>query len=124
LYLLSGLKMQGVKLGSIILFVKDLERTIDYYRTVLEIPAEKGQPLPAKRAFRFRTGDCVLTLRRSSKPNGGRQLLVFQVDQIHEVYQELQEKGLRVRPMESEGGFSWFDLSDPEGNRVRFRGAI
>jgi catechol-2,3-dioxygenase len=53
--------MQVKELGHAVLFVKDLERSVHFYRDVLGFPSvefkdEEGNPLPPNRAVMFSTG--------------------------------------------------------------------
>ena len=61
-----------------------------------------------------------LCLHRATKPNGGRQKVVFHVDSVKVIHDELKSKGLRLRPLKNEDGLACFDISDPEGNRIQF----
>ena len=81
------------------------------------------QPFPAHHFFRFNTGQCKLCLHSASKPNGGRQKVVFHVESVTAVHDPLKTKGLRLRPLKNlEDGLAGFDISDPESNRIQFWG--
>ena len=58
----------------------------------------------------------------ASKPNEGRQKLVFHVESVSAVHQNLKSKGLRLRLLKNEDGCAIFDISDPEKNRIQFWG--
>ncbi|MCY4403925.1 MAG: VOC family protein [Candidatus Poribacteria bacterium] len=109
-------------LGSVILFVKDMKSVIAFYRDVVELTPDEDQPFSEHRFFRFDTGECKLCLHSASKPNEGRQKLVFHVESVNAVHQELKSKGLRLRPLENEDGLACFDIRDPEKNRIQFWG--
>ena len=109
-------------LGSIILFVKDMKSVIAFYRDVVGLTPDEDQPFPEHRFFRFDTGDCKLCLHSASKPNEGRQKVVFHVESVSAVHQDLKAKGLRLRPLENEEGLACFDIRDPEKNRIQFWG--
>ena len=109
-------------LGSIILFVKDMKSVTAFYRDVLGLTPDEDQPFPENRFFRFDTGDCKLCLHSASKPNEGRQKVVFHVESVYAVHQDLKAKGLRLRPLENEDGLACFDIRDPEKNRIQFWG--
>ena len=109
-------------LGSIILFVKDMKSVIAFYRNVVGLMPDEDQPFPENRFFRFDTGDCKLCLHSASKPNEGRQKVVFHVESVYAVHQDLKAKGLRLRPLENDNGLACFDIRDPEKNRIQFWG--
>ena len=112
-----------MKLGGIMLFVKDMKTVIAFYRDVIGLIPDEDQPFPEHRFFRFNTGgDCMLLLHSASKPNEGRQKLVFEVESVSAVHQRLKSKGKRLRKLENEDGRAIFDIRDPEGNRLQFAG--
>jgi predicted enzyme related to lactoylglutathione lyase len=109
-------------LGSIILFVKNMKSVTTFYRDVVGLTPDEDQPFAENRFFRFNTGDCKLCLHSASKPNEGRQKIVFHVESVSAVHQNLKAKGLRLRPLKNEDGLACFDISDPEKNRIQFWG--
>ena len=110
-------------IGSIILFVKNMRTVTAFYRDVVGLPPDEEQPFPTHRFFRFNTGQCKLCLHSASKPNGGRQKVVFHVESVKDVHDTLKAKGLRLRPLKTlEGGLACFDISDPESNKIQFWG--
>ena len=111
-----------MELGSIILFVKDMKTVIAFYKDVVGLSPEEDQPFPEHRFFIFNTGACKLCLHSASKPNEGRQKLVFQVESVSAVHQHLKSKGKRLRKLENDDGRAIFDIRDPEGNRIQFLG--
>jgi predicted enzyme related to lactoylglutathione lyase len=111
-----------MELGGIILFVKNMKSVIAFYRDVIGLSPDEDQPFPEHRFFRFNTGGCKLCLHSASKPNEGRQKLVFHVESVSAVHQELKKKGKRLRKLENEDGRAVFDIRDPEGNRIQFWG--
>ena len=112
-----------MNIGSIILFVKDMRAVIAFYRDVIGLHPDEEQPFPAHRFFRFNTGQCKLCLHSASKPNGGRQKVVFHVESVKAVHDAVKSKGLRLRSLKDlENGLVCFDISDPERNRIQFWG--
>ncbi len=110
-------------IGSIILFVKDMRIVTAFYRDVVGLHPDEDQPAPAHRFFRFNTGQCKLCLHSASKPNGGRQKVVFHVESVKAVHDALKAKGLRLGPLKNvEDGLACFDISDPESNKIQFWG--
>ena len=112
-----------MNIGSIILFVKNMRAVITFYRDVVGLHPDEEQPFPAHRFFRFNTGQCKLCLHSASKPNGGRQKVVFHVESVKAVHDALKAKGLRLRPLKDlEDELACFDISDPESNKIQFWG--
>jgi catechol 2,3-dioxygenase-like lactoylglutathione lyase family enzyme len=111
-----------MELGSIILFVKNMKSVIAFYTDVVGLVPDENQPFPEHRFFIFNTGACKLCLHSASKPNEGRQKIVFHVECVRTVHQELKTKGLRLRKLENDDGLANFDIRDPEGNRIQFWG--
>ena len=111
-----------MQLGGIMLFVKDMKTVIAFYRDVIGLVPDDEQPFPENRFFRFTAGTCKLLLHSASKPNGGRQKLVFQVESVSAVHQRIKSKGKRLRKLENDNGHAIFDIRDPEGNRIQFGG--
>ena len=107
-------------IGSIILFVKNMRTVTAFYRDVLGLHPDEEQPFPPHRFFRFNTGQCKLCLHSASKPNGGRQKVVFHVESVKAVHDALKTKGLRLRPLKNDDGLACFDISDPESNKIQF----
>ena len=99
-----------------------MKAVIAFYRDVIGLVPEEDQPFPEHRFFRFNTGGCKLCLHSASKPNEGRQKLVFHVESVSAVHQQLKSKGKRLRKLENEDGRAIFDIRDPEGNRIQFHG--
>lgn len=111
-----------MNIGSIILFVKDMETVIAFYRDVIGLSPDEEQPFSAQRFFRFDTGQCKLCLHSASKPNGGRQKIGFHVESVKTIHDTLKTKGLRLQPLKNGDGLACFDISDPESNRIQFWG--
>ena len=111
-----------VSLGGVMLFVKDMKKVIAFYRDVIGLTPDEDQPFPEHRFYRFDTGQCKLCLHSASKPNEGRQKLMLHVESVSAMHQHLKSKGLRLRPLENDGGYGIFDIRDPEKNRIQFGG--
>ena len=101
-----------MKLGSVILFAKNMRAVTTFYKDVVGLNPDKEQPFPPSRLVRF-AGQCQLCLHRATKPNGGRQKVVFHVDSVKVIHDELKSKGLRLRTLKNEDGLACFDISDP-----------
>ena len=111
-----------MNLGGIILFIRDMQGAIAYYRDTIGLHPDEEQPYSADGFFRFDTGQCKLCLHKAGKPNGGRQKIVFHVESVNDVHRNLKAKGLQLRPLKNEDGLAVFDIRDPEGNRIQFWG--
>ena len=111
-----------LRLGGVMLFVKDMKNVIAFYKDVVGLTPDEDQPFPEHRSYRFDTGECKLCLHSASKPNEGRQKIVFHVESVSDVHQGLKEKGLRLRPLDNDDGLACFDIKDPEKNRIQFWG--
>ena len=111
-----------MKLGSVMLFVKDMKGVTAFYRDVVGLVPAEDQPFPAHRFFIFNTCGAKLCLHSASKPNGGRQKIVFHVESVSAIHQRIKSKGKRLRKLENEDGRAIFDIRDPEGNRIQFHG--
>ena len=112
-----------MELTGIMLFVKDMKTVIAFYRDVIGLVPDEDQPFPENRFFRFQAGACTLCLHSASKPNEGRQKLMFHVESVSAVHQHIKSKGKRLRKLEkNDDGHAIFDIRDPEGNRIQFYG--
>ena len=111
-----------MELTGIMLFVKDMKTVIAFYRDVIGLVPDEDQPFPENRFFRFNAGTCTLCLHSASKPNEGRQKLMFHVESVSAVHQHIKSKGKRLRKLENNDGRAIFDIRDPEGNRIQFYG--
>ena len=109
-------------LGGIMLFVKDMKTVIAFYRDVIGLTPDEEQPFPEHRFFRFDINGFKLCLHSASKPNEGRQKLMFHVESVSAIHQRLRSKGKRLRKLENNDGQAIFDIRDPEGNRIQFGG--
>ena len=112
-----------MKLSGIMLFCEDIRTLITFYRDVLGLIPDDPQPFSDHRFYRFRAGtDVGLSLHSGTKPNGGRQKLVFEVDSIQGLCNRLRRAGKRVRKPKPQVGTMVFDFRDPEGNRIQVYG--
>ena len=113
-----------MKLGNIIIFAENIRVLTDFYQTVIGLEPDDNQPFPEHRFFRFNTGACKLCIHSGTKPNGGRQKIVFHVESVRQIHETLRNKKLKLRPLKPEGGLACFDVRDPEGNRIQFWGPV
>ena len=115
-------KENTIELSGVMLFVKDMKGLIAFYRDVIGLSPDEDQPFPEHRFFRFKTGVGTLCLHSASKPNEGRQKLMFHVESVSAMHQHIKSKGKRLRKLENSDGHAIFDIRDPEGNRIQFYG--
>ena len=112
-----------MKLSGIMLFCENIIEQTVFYRDVLGLIPDSPQPFAANRFYRFYAGEGLdLCLHSGTKPNGGRQKLMFQVDSVLTLYETLRQAGKRVRKPTPESGIMVYDFRDPEGNRIQVYG--
>ena len=100
------------------------DKIIHLCRDVIGLIPDEDQPFSEHRFYRFDIGHCKLCLHSASKPNEGRQKLMLHVKSVSAMHQHLKSKGLRLRPLENDGGYGIFDIRDPEKNQIQFRGIL
>lgn len=112
-----------MRLNGVMLFWEDIIKQTEFYRDVLGLIPDDPQPFAKNRFFRFGTGEGLnLCLHSGTKPNGGRQKLMFDVDSVQSLYETLRKAGKRVRKPAHESGIMLYDFKDPEGNRIQVYG--
>lgn len=116
-----------MQISNLILQVSDMERSLTFYRDVLELPL-----LHASGAFAFLDGGGV-TLALNEYPGEfpaipGVTEIVLQVDDVHEAYRNLAGRGVdfRVAPRvvtEMDGkSLLAADFRDPDGHVLSITG--
>ena len=110
-------------LGQIHISVRDLDRSIEFYRDVLGIPflfRVPGQPM----AF-FQAGDVRLYLGTPERPEfTSKCVLYFRVDDIDAEYKRLTDAGIafldnpRVVHRDADGELWMVFLVDPDGHQI------
>jgi catechol 2,3-dioxygenase-like lactoylglutathione lyase family enzyme len=106
----------------VMLFCEDIRAQTAWYRDVLGFQPDKKQPFPLNRLVRFSNEEgASLALHSGTKPNGGRQKLMFQCDSVEKLVARPKASGRRVRRIEPSATMV-FDVNDPEGNRIQVYG--
>jgi catechol 2,3-dioxygenase-like lactoylglutathione lyase family enzyme len=105
----------------VILFVKDMDAMVKFYRDVLDLPLSN----PGKRDYAgenwvtFESGSCLLALHSGGKGDIGSDApkIVFRVQDIKSARFQLLEAGVAAGEIRSPApGVSVCDAKDPEGN--------
>ena len=108
-------------LVEVILFVKDMNKMVRFYRDVLDLPLTN----PGKSDFvneervAFESGNCLLALHTGGKGQIGTDAprFVFQVRDIRSARFQLLEGGAAASDIRSPApGIQVCDAKDPEGN--------
>jgi predicted enzyme related to lactoylglutathione lyase len=110
-------------LGQIHVSVRDVDRAVEFYRDVLEIPflfRVPGQPM----AF-FQAGDVRLYLGTPEHPEfASKCVLYFRVDDLDAEYERLQKAGVtfldtpHVVHRDDSGDLWMVFLTDPDGHQI------
>jgi predicted enzyme related to lactoylglutathione lyase len=115
-----------IKLGQIIeiiVYVKDMDSQVCFYRDVLELKLSYPQNLEDYRDqmwVTFDTGVCTLALHGGGKRDFGKDApkFVFEVNDVESARQVLIESGVLMGAVRSPApGVSVCDGQDPEGNK-------
>ena len=114
-----------MKLSGVMLFCKDIKGLTAFYKDVLGLVPDEPQPFPAHKFFRFKfKNGTSLCLHSGTKPNEGRQKLMFDVKSVQDVYERLKKSGSRVKKPVSDDDILCYDFKDPEGNRIQIYGPL
>ncbi|MBD2336071.1 VOC family protein [Calothrix sp. FACHB-156] len=105
-----------------ILYVKDIDTQVNFYRDRLGLEVKSSLSIPGrsdKQWVEFATGECTLVLHGNLEPEHGkdRPKLAFHVNDIQTAYKELTERGVQLSPIRSPSpGLQIAEGADPEGN--------
>lgn len=107
------MRVVGVTVG---LPVRNVSRSIKWYRQVLEL-SEPGLE-PADGVVEFRVGPIWLQLGEDSVVRSGAEVVTrFGVADAHRQRERLKGMGVTVGPLEHvPGAVDYFDFADPDGN--------
>lgn len=108
-------------LGGVMLFCPDIKAMAASYRDVVGMKPDTPQPFPAHRFFRFKSkkGACHC-LHRGTKPNTGRQKLIFKCNDIEALLARLKKVRPSFKPPKPNAeGRVLFDFYDIERNRIQ-----
>lgn len=109
-------------LAKIILYVKDMNKQVSFYRDMLDLPVQYPESLDDYSEqiwVEFATGECSLTLHFDSQKelDKDRPKLVFSVKNIEMAHKKLTERGLKLSKINSRlNDIKVADGFDPEGN--------
>lgn len=113
--------MKTYGLIEVILYVKDMNKMVQFYRDVLDLPLTN--PTVRDHAdenwVTFESGNCLLALHSGGNGNIGADAakIVFRVQDIKSARFQLIEAGVTAGEIRSPApGISVCDAKDPEGN--------
>ena len=107
------------RLGAAILLVEDLEKSIDFYRDILELKIKNQSPDWVE--FQNEAQGAVLALHPARiKQKGFSNMLVgFNVSDLQSVCKKLEEKGVKFHKRITEESFGKHAIiEDPEGHLI------
>lgn len=107
------------RLGAAILLVEDLEKSIDFYRDILELKIKNQSPDWVE--FQNEAQGAVLALHPARiKQKGSSNMLVgFNVSNLESVCKKLEEKGVKFHKKITEESFGKHAIiEDPEGHLI------
>jgi catechol 2,3-dioxygenase-like lactoylglutathione lyase family enzyme len=113
--------MKTIGLIEVILYAKDMNKMVQFYRDVLDLPLNN----PGIRDYSneswvpFQTGNCSLALHSGGNGNIGSDApkIVFQVEDIKSARFQLLQASVAVSDIRSPApGRQVCDAKDPEGN--------
>jgi catechol 2,3-dioxygenase-like lactoylglutathione lyase family enzyme len=113
--------MKNYGLIEVILYVKDMNKMVEFYRDVLDLPLTNpaASDHTNENWITFESGNCLLALHSGGKGNIGTDApkIVFRVQDIKSARFQLLESGVTAGEIRSPApGFSVCDAKDPEGN--------
>ena len=113
--------MKTYGLIEVILYVKDMNKMVQFYRDVLDLRLTDPTLInPADENWvTFETGNCLLALHSGGKGDVGTDAprIVFRVQDIKSARFQLLEAGITVGEIQSPTpGIAVCDARDPEGN--------
>jgi predicted enzyme related to lactoylglutathione lyase len=106
-----------VELVEVVLYVRDMERAIRFYRDMLGLELD----FESEHWTTFQTGACTLALHATDErePGKGEPDPTFLVTDAEAERERLAEEGVEVTEVrEPVPGTRVFDVRDPEGNRL------
>lgn len=117
-----------MNIRGLMLFCEDIRRLVAFYRDVVGMVPDDPQPFPENRFYRFRSADgrgAGLCLHSGTKPNGGRQKLMLETDDIEGLIARIRAERRSFKPPKPDAdGNILFDFYDPERNRIQVYGKL
>jgi catechol 2,3-dioxygenase-like lactoylglutathione lyase family enzyme len=113
--------MKNYGLIEVILYVKDMNKMVEFYRDVLDLPLTNpaASDHTNENWITFESGNCLLALHSGGKGNicTDAPKIVFRVKDIKSARFQLLESGVTAGEIRSPApGISVCDAKDPEGN--------
>ena len=98
--------------------VRDLSRSVDWYRQVLELSEPNLEP--AEGVVEFHVGPVWLQLGEDGTARSGAEaVLRFGVPDARSQHTRLEAMGVAVGPLKHvPGAVDYFDFADPDGNAL------
>ena len=111
-----------MELVEVIVYVRDMERAVAFYRDVLGLELDFESPYWTT----FQTGACTFALHKSDRRDHGTAEPdpTFRVADVEAERQRLAEAGVEITGIRDPSpGVRVFDAFDPEGNRFSLESA-
>ena len=111
-----------IKATNTILYCRNWEQTVEFYRTGLKLPVLSSNEWFVEFKLNGMSRVSVANEARTSiRSSGGKGLtLSLQVDDIEQTRAELMEAGVTPTPVKEVWGSKVIYVHDPEGNRLEF----
>lgn len=109
-----------IGLNAIYLYVRDLDRSIDFYRGLLGIPIERheGDADWAEATFPSGVRFALHRARPENVKGSGSVSIDLEVEDIDAAAERLREAGVEVNEIEREFWGSVFTVTDPDGYAI------
>jgi catechol 2,3-dioxygenase-like lactoylglutathione lyase family enzyme len=122
----KGIKMEGLRLNRVILYVQDMKAQVDFYHEILGFdiayPAE-SKDWSREDFIMIDAGPCTIALHSGGSGDFGSDtpLLSFQVDDVAAVRETLLKAGVKLGEIRKPApGVQVCDGRDPDGNKLSF----
>ncbi len=117
--------MRNLSVSAIVLYVRDLARSADFYEHVLGLSVRRGQGKEAAEHHTFLVADAgavQLIIFQGDHPPGRTPIIVFGLSGgIGEIVEDLAAKGVEiVLPVSEAPGGLTADFLDPDGHMLSF----
>ncbi|WP_084028915.1 VOC family protein [Bacillus sp. J33] len=108
------------RIDTVFLPVRDFNKAIDWYTTVLGFPARWRDDQGGYAALE--AGETPLTLVRTPEEipanKDSHMPFNFYADDIEQAYRHLIQHEVKTGPIQDDGTVKWFDFEDLEGNKL------
>lgn len=109
-----------MRIRSVMLFVKDLEKVARFYEEKLEL-IRVGEPIDG--FLELEAGNVRIALHEAKWSNGDNSdspvKIVFECDDVRATVSRLEKKGVEFGKVFDWNGFSFADTKDPENNPLQ-----